>query len=163
MITAESRLPSPKGPFTEVFSAYNASKICTLNAIDDVVKEKKPSFDIIIMPGFVYGGDKKATDTESLLAGSNSLLLASITGKNPAIPCLIGIAHVNDVAKVHVLALQEKFKGGQAFGVTAPVMYEDAFEIVRKHFPKAVEDGIFTQGTQNNFAVNRDASKTEEA
>ena len=154
VITAKSRLPSPKGPFTDVFSAYNASKICTLNAIDDFVQEKKPSFDIIvIMPGFVYGRDKKATDTESLLAGSNGLLLASITGKTPAIPRLTGVAHVNDVAKVHVLALQEKVNGGQAFGVTAPVVYEDAFDMVRERFPK---------GTQKNFPVNWDASKTEE-
>ena len=163
IIDAESRVPNLDGPFTEIFTAYRASKIHTLNAIDDFVKQNKPSFDVIkVIPGFVFGRNEMATDVAGLLTGSNRLLLAMLQGQTIPVPRLAGAAHIDDVAKVHMLALDEKLRGGQDFGVTIPVVYDEAFSIVKKRFPNFVEDGTFAQGHQPSLAVNWDASKTED-
>ena len=163
VINAHSRVPNLDGPYTEPFSAYRAAKIHTLNATDDFGKQNKPSFGVInIIPGYVFGRNEMATDTASLLTGSNRLLLSLLQGATIPVPQLGGVAHVNDVAKVHLLALNEEIQGRQDFGVNIPTVYDDAFDIVKKHFPKAVEDGIFTQGHQPSLGVNWDASQTEE-
>lgn len=163
VINAESRVPNLDGPFAEIFTAYRASKINTINAIDDFVKQNKPSFDVInVIPGFVFGRNEMATDVAGLLTGSNRLLLSMLQGQTILVPRLAGAAHVDDVAKVHMLALDEKVQGSQDFGVTIPVVYDEAFGIVEKRFPNLVEDGTFAQGHQPSLAVNWDASKTEE-
>ena len=162
VVDAESRVPNLDGPFAEIFPAYRASKIHTLNAIDDFVKQNKPSFDVInVIPGFVFGQNEMATDVAGLLTGSNRLLLALLQGQTIPVPRLAGAAHIDDVARVHLLALDEKVHGSQDFGVTIPVVYDEAFSIVKKHFPSLVEDGTFAQGHQPSLAVNWDASKTE--
>ncbi|TVY17344.1 NAD-dependent epimerase/dehydratase FUM13 [Lachnellula arida] len=160
--TAESRVPNFEGPINAVFPAYCAAKIATLNATDKFIKEHKPSFDVInIFPGFVHGRNELATDVKGLLAGSDGLLLAIILGKTFDVPRIAGTAHVDDVAKVHLLALSESVQGGQDFGVTIPTVYDDAFDYVKNAFPKAVENGIFKPGSQPSVKINWNASKTE--
>ncbi|THV48369.1 hypothetical protein BGAL_0252g00010 [Botrytis galanthina] len=162
-ITANSRVPDIEGQTKDVFSAYCAAKIATLNATDAFVEEHKPHFDVVkVFPGFVYGRDQRATDINSLMSGSNRLVLAILLGQTFDQPRLAGAAHVDDVAKVHVLALDKKLAGTHDLGVTAPMVYEDAFEIVKKHFPKEVEKGVFKQGGQPSLQINWNAEKTEE-
>ncbi|KAF7862480.1 hypothetical protein EAF04_007353 [Stromatinia cepivora] len=163
LTTAESRVSDVEGEMTEVFPAYCAAKIASLNARDAFVKQNKPHFDIVeIFPGFVYGKDQRATDVNSLMSGSNRLVLAILLGHKFDEARLAGAAHVDDVAKVHVLALDKEKAGTQDFGVTAPMIYEDAFEIVKKHFPKEVEEGVFKQGGQPSLRIDWNAEKTEE-
>ncbi|TVY36655.1 NAD-dependent epimerase/dehydratase [Lachnellula occidentalis] len=160
--TAESRVPNYEGPVDSVFPAYCASKIATLNATDKFVIDHNPSFDIInIFPGFVHGRNELAKDVKELLDGSDGLLLATILGQTSQIPRLSGTVHVDDVAKVHLLALSESVQGGQDFGVTVPAVLDDAFDYVKKAFPKAVENGIFKRGSQPTLQINWNASKTE--
>lgn len=64
-----------------------------------------------------------------------------------------------DVAKVHLLALKEGVVGN--FGVTSIHVFDDAWDIVNKHFPKSVESGVFTQGHQPTVPVNWNAHSTE--
>ncbi|PQE15370.1 cinnamoyl- reductase protein [Rutstroemia sp. NJR-2017a BVV2] len=96
------------------------------------------------------------------MSGSNRLLLAIVLGQTFQEPRLGGAADVGDVARVHVLALDEEKAGTQDFGVTVPVVYDDAFEIVKKHFPKEVEEGVFKRGTQAGLRIEWRAEKTEE-
>ena len=111
-ITAEPRVPNLEGPIDAIFPAYCSSKIATVNATDQFVKENNPSFNLInIFSGFVYGRNEKATDIKGLLTGSNRLLLGIILGQTFNVPRLASAAHVNDVAKVHLLALNESIKG----------------------------------------------------
>lgn len=162
LITAESRVPDLKGEMKVVFPAYCAAKIATLNAGDAFVEERKPHFDIVrVFPGFVYGKDERATDIKSLMSGSNRLVLAIILGTKFDDPRLAGAAHVDDVAKVHVLSLDKEKAERQDFGVTAPVVYDDAFDIVKKHFPREVDEGVFKQGSQPSLPINWNAEKTE--
>ncbi|KAM3077117.1 hypothetical protein ACMFMG_003414 [Clarireedia jacksonii] len=147
---------------SSVFPAYCASKIATLNATDAFVEKHNPHFDVVkIFPGFVYGKDERATDVKSLMSGSNRLLLAILQGQKFQEPRLAGAADVKDVARVHVLALDKEKAGTQDFGVTAPMVYDDAFEVVRKYFPKEVEEGIFKQGGQPSLRIHWNSEKTE--
>ncbi|TVY33980.1 NAD-dependent epimerase/dehydratase [Lachnellula subtilissima] len=160
--TAESRVPNYEGPMDAVFPAYCASKIATLNATDKFVKEHNPSFDVIyIFPGFVHGRNELAADVAGLLAGSDGLLLATILGQTFDVPRIAVTAHVDDVAKVHLLALSDSVQGGQGFGVLVPAVFDDAFGFVKQAFPKAVEKGIFKKGSQPSVKINWNASKTE--
>jgi nucleoside-diphosphate-sugar epimerase len=159
--TADSRVSNRQGPFSHIISAYSAGKVAALNATDTFIKENKPSFAIVnIFPGFVFGTDDKALSVQDLRTGTNRVLLPIITGGTAPAPMPSGAAHVYDVAKVHLLALQDGVVGD--YGVTKANEFDDAWEIVQKHFPKAVKAGIFSQGHQKTVPVKWDASKTEE-
>ena len=56
------------------------------------------------------------------------------------------------VARMHVLALDPKIPGGQFFlGVSenSNTRWEDSFDIVKKHFPEAVDHGTFPLSGKN--------------
>jgi len=66
-------------------------------------------------------------------------------GKNPG-PTRSTSVHVNDIAKMHVLALNPEIPGGNVFlGVSesSNTQWEDSFKVVRRHFPEAVKNGTF--------------------
>ena len=45
---------------------------------------------------------------------------------------------------------------------TQSVVYDDAFDIVKEHFPTAVQNGVFSKGaSQPTLAVKWDAKETE--
>lgn len=149
------------GPYNNPLAAYVTGKIAALNATDRFVQEKKPSFSVInIMPGFVFGRDHKALTVEEITHGTNRILLPVITGATAPFPMAVGMAHVDDMTKVHLLALKEGVEGD--FGVTTEHVFDDAWDVVKKHFPKAVESGTFSQGHQPNEPVKWNASATEE-
>ncbi|KAG9949259.1 cinnamyl-alcohol dehydrogenase, partial [Aureobasidium melanogenum] len=159
-ITPETRQPDLQRPFESMLSAYIGGKINALNAIDRFIKTNKPSFDVVnVFPGFVFGPDDKALRVEDLTAGTNKVLLPIFTGgfADSALPS--GVAHVFDVAKVHMLAL----KAGVPYnlGVTQPHVFDDAWKMIEKHFPESVKEGVFAQGRQPTVPVNWDAHKTE--
>ena len=159
-ITAESRVPDVPGPFDAMMPAYRAGKVAALNAADRFVENKKTSLAIVnVFPGFVFGWDDRALSVQDLRAGTNRILLEIITGQVAKAPMPSGATHVADAAKVHLLALKEGF--AKDVGVTAVHQFNDAWDVVKKHFPKAVADGIFTQGNQQTVPVNWNAHKTE--
>ncbi|KAI2636519.1 putative cinnamoyl-CoA reductase [Hypomontagnella submonticulosa] len=158
-ITAESRLPDLSGPFDGLIPAYNAGKIGALNATERFVNEHNPPFAAVkIMPGLAFGRDDRALTVNDMSNGTNGMLLSIITGKT-APPFPAGVGHVADIAKVHLLALKEGVDG--SFGVTRVNVWDDAWPIVKKHFPKAVASGIFTQGSQPTIPINWNAHQTE--
>ncbi|KAG9688781.1 cinnamyl-alcohol dehydrogenase, partial [Aureobasidium melanogenum] len=161
-ITPETRQPDLQGPFESMLPAYIGGKINALNAIDKFVKTHKPSFGIVnVFPGFVFGPDDKALNVGDLTAGTNKVLLPIFTGgiADSALPS--GVAHVYDVAKVHMLALKTGVPCN--LGVTQPHEFDDAWKIIEKHFPMSVTEGVFTQGRQPTVPVNWNAHKTEVA
>lgn len=161
VVIDKTRQPEVPGPYNNPLAAYVAGKIAALNATDGFVQEKKPSFSVIkIMPGFVFGRDHKALTVDEITHGTNRILLPVITGATAPFPMAAGMAHVDDVAKVHLLALKEGVEGD--FGVTTEHVFDDAWDVVKKHFPKAVESGTFSQGHQPTGQVKWNASATEE-
>lgn len=146
-VTVESRTPDRAGPFDSMMPAYMAGKAAALNLTDRFVKEKLPPFAVVnIFPGLVLGRDDRAASVHDLSAGTNAILLGIITGQSASWPLASGVAHVFDVGKVHLLALKEDVT--RDIGVTTAHQFNDAWEIVKKQFPQAVADGVFTQGDQ---------------
>ncbi|KIX96686.1 uncharacterized protein Z520_07405 [Fonsecaea multimorphosa CBS 102226] len=158
----------PKGPYPDTFAAYAASKKLTLYRTYDFIRDSKPKFSIInVMPTFVIGRNELATTPQAIVAGSNALALGPILGNKSDSPMPSFVCHIDDVAFVHVAALDPKVTGNQNFGVnytsSTPINWDDGIEIVKKHFPKEVEAGVFPLGgTAPSVQVPFDASKTEE-
>jgi nucleoside-diphosphate-sugar epimerase len=166
--TADSIQPDPQGPYSNPFAAYGSSKILAYNRTREFITKEKPSFTVVnVMPTFVIGKNELATTPATVPLGSNRLAMAPLLGSKqdqgpPAIAC-----HVDDVAFVHIAALDPKIEGNQNFGVnyngTKGVVWDDALDIVKKHFPKEVENGIFPLGgSQPSVAPPFDASRTEQ-
>ena len=162
--TAQDRQPAPEGPYNHVFVAYVASKVKALAATEDFVKTEKPHFDInSIHPGFVIGANELATTAQGVIKGTNSMLMGHVLGMKSDQPRMSGTVHLHDVARVHILALDLKVKGGQSFAAIKNNVWNDALGYVKKHFPAAVESGkLPANGDQPTLNIDFDASKTEE-
>ena len=148
----QSRTGNVGGPFGHLFTAYGASKVAALNVTEEWVQTQKPHFDINhIAPGFTIGRHELAATRAELLAGTNRAAFGPVLGSSSGPTPSISVS-VDDIAKMHVLALDPKISGGQIFlGVSenSNIRWEDSVDIVKKHFPKAVENGTFPLGGEN--------------
>ena len=160
----EVPFPNPTGPYGHPFQAYQASKILALMAITKFVETEKPSFDVVnVMPGYIIGKNELVTDPKNILSGTNANAFRQILGHKTDQPDAGVTVFVNDVAKVHVLALDSKIKGNQNFGASQASVWDDATEIVKRRFPEAVKDGrLPSDGIAPTKKMNYDASRTEE-
>ena len=169
IISPESKVTiHSTGSYPNYFAAYAISKILAYNRTLDFIRDEKPKFTVHnIMPTFVIGANLLATTPETVNAGSNALALGVLLGeKNPA-GLMSTTVHVDDVAYVHIAALDPKIEGNQNFGVNSNgvdgIQWDDAIDIVKKHFPKEVEKGVFPLGgSQKSNLVKFDATRTEE-
>lgn len=140
----------------------------TLNNADAFVRTEKPQFDVIhVMPSFCVGRNELVTDVSSFVRGSNGVAFAQVLGHTMPSPFPGCQVHMDDVAKVHILSLDPKIKGNQRFGTmcdgVAGNKWEDALDIVRKHFPEAVANGrLPCSGAFPSKRLLYDCSKTEE-
>jgi hypothetical protein len=129
----------------------------------------KPSFDLInVMPSFLIGKNELITSAkEYLIGGTDRIALRPILG-NKADQALPGNSvHVNDVAKIQVMALDPKIQGNQNFMISSQgpegTVWDDAIEIAKRNFPDAVEKGLLKLGgTQPSKRLLLDSSRTEE-
>ncbi|RDW67082.1 hypothetical protein BP5796_09831 [Coleophoma crateriformis] len=166
---AESRIPSPSGPYQDDKDAYRASKAIALNQSEAYIQSERPDFDIVsIIPGWVLGKNELLVHPDQMaLGGSNSMLLSPLLGHKNQFHLNKNYVHVDDVAKLHVLALGAKVEGNQAFvassdGLTCPD-WEDAFPIVEQEFPEAVREGrLKTTGKQPSHSIRIDGTKTKD-
>ena len=142
----QSRTDLVGGPFGDPFAAYGASKVAALKATEDYIRTQKPHFDINhIAPSFTIGKKELASNRAEVLAGTNGAALGHVLGSDVG-PTPSTSVFVDDIAKMHVRALNPKVPGGQYFlGVSesSNTRWEDSFDIVKKHFPEAVEKGTF--------------------
>ncbi|RFU81043.1 hypothetical protein TARUN_1136 [Trichoderma arundinaceum] len=166
---AENRIPLDPGPYGFEFQAYSASKTAALNDSEAWVKKNNPSFDLIsILPGWIFGEDELCTTAEDFENGStNSVLLGILRGAESEIPFTSNTVLVDDVAQLHVAALDPKIPGNQAFMATADgldgMVWEDGIKIIKENFPEAISQGrLKTTGKQPTVVVRVDTKKTEE-
>lgn len=166
--TPDHREPNPKGPYTHVFEAYSASKVLAFNATLDFIEKEKPHFTVInVMPSFVIGKNELAKTKKEALGGTNGIGLQVLFGAQNDDGMPATSVHVDDVAFVHVASLDPKIEGNRNFATTsgglAGIHWDDAIEIVQKHFPEEVRKGVFPLGGHvTDKQVKYDASKTEE-
>ncbi|KAJ5444842.1 uncharacterized protein N7458_008714 [Penicillium daleae] len=165
---AESRTTLDPGPYDIEFQAYSASKVAALNASESWMEENNPSFDLIsILPGWVFGRDELCTTAADLKTGStNSVLLGLLKGSQSDDPLMGNTSFVDDVAQVHIGALDPKIEGNQAFILSSDgingAKWEDAIKVVKQYFPQALVDGrLKSTGKQPTAVVRVDAGKTE--
>ena len=146
VFTEHSRTDTVRGPFGSLFAAYGAGKVAALNATEQHLQTQTPHFDINhIAPAFVVGKHELASNRAEIVAGTNRAALRHVLGSDIG-PTPSTSVFVDDVARMHVLALDPKIPGGRLFlGVSedSNTRWEDAFGVVKERFPAAVENGTF--------------------
>ncbi|KAL8803410.1 MAG: hypothetical protein Q9182_003208 [Xanthomendoza sp. 2 TL-2023] len=148
---------------------YSTSKVLAYNATQDFLREQKPNFSVInIMPSIVLGRHELRTTPEEINGpnATNSFLLAAILGEGMPIPLPGNTVHVDDVAMVHIAALDPKVEGNQDFvlsgGEVQGIRWDDATEIVRRRFPEAVGKGLLPlKGSTETKVCKVDGRKAE--
>ncbi|KAF4554574.1 Ketoreductase CTB6-like protein [Elsinoe fawcettii] len=146
--------------------AYIAAKTNARRAAEDFIKREQPSFDAIhIFPTYVIGRNEQTKTTEEFKFGSNWIMLGCLLGHKEEQGKPAVVIYLDDVALAHVRALDPKVKGNQNFILSTDekIQWEDAKDIVRKHFPKEVEQGLLPlDGSQFGPPANLDSSTTKE-
>ncbi|MCJ1248460.1 hypothetical protein MMC30_005678 [Trapelia coarctata] len=161
-------IPVPNGPYHNMFEAYAAGKVRALLTIKQFVAEKHPEWDVInILPSFTIGDNELVTEADQLADGTNAAALAPVLGKDSGwgrVPSTS--VHVEDIGKLHVLALDPKIAGGQSFLAVSEgergTRWEEALDIVRRNFPEAVAKGVLpNNGPIATKRTKVDSSRTE--
>jgi nucleoside-diphosphate-sugar epimerase len=156
------RVPLVSGPHPSEFASYAASKIAALHEAETWMQRESPSFDIIhLHPSFVQGRNLVASTTGEAMKGTNAVVLAMLLGKQWG-----GFAgatvHVEDVARVHVEALEPFIPGNQSYILDTASRWDDAKDVVKREFPEAVEKRLLIpSGSCASFDVPFDSSLTE--
>ena len=163
----QKKIPLHNGTYGSEFQAYMDSKVRALAATYDFIDNNKPSFDLInIMPSFIIGKNE-LTSLPTFLKGTNRVVFGQVLGADSPGPLPGATVYLNDVAKVHVLALDPKIAGNQDFPVSSGgiegVRLEDAKDVVARKFPAEVKAGIPpNSATQPTLKIRIDSSKTEQ-
>jgi nucleoside-diphosphate-sugar epimerase len=147
--TAKTRVrPLPQAPYQTARQSYRAAKILALDAADNFIAEAEPSFSVVhVLPGYVFGANELVTDAKSVVSGSNAFVMGTILGTKAPSAIPGAVVHLDDVARIHVGALDEKkVPASTNFLVSIPAQFDDALEIAKRLFPEAVEDGRLPLG-----------------
>lgn len=168
IFNANSRTPDPEPPYENILHSYAVSKIKAFNATERFIQDQKPHFTVVnIFPSYVVGKHELANTPEKIRTGSNDVALNPIFGIEEANGRTGDAVHIDDVAYLHIATLDEaKIEGNRNFGANSHgydgVRWNDAIDIVKKHFPEKVETGVFPLGGNiPSLRVNFDARETE--
>jgi nucleoside-diphosphate-sugar epimerase len=161
-----TRTPFVDEPYDNDFYAYNAGKVASLAVADNYVAEHKSTFDIIsITPAYVGGRADLITDIEGMTGTNLAFLSANLGTKNPHPNPSITV-HVDDVALMHVLALDtEKIPGNRLYlavsGSVDGTQWNDSIAIAAERYPKAIAAGAFpNDGEQPTVVCPYNTSET---
>lgn len=155
-----------KAKFELPLLAYSASKAISLEAAEHFLKENKPHFDtVFLMPTLVIGANGLAKKAEEKLSSTSGLLLKLLLGQ-PGAPILGASVHIDDVAKLHVLALKPEIPSGRylvSSEGTKGTDWHDGFAVVKKYFPEAVGKVFVAEAERYIVPANVDTLKTRQA
>lgn len=151
---------------SSVWAAYRGSKIAAYNASVQWMEDHKPNFDLVhVLPAYVQGKNEPVTTAQGLLdrSSSNTTLLQYVLGGQSDAPAPLDLVHVEDVAKVHVAALDSaKVNNGERLIANYQPGIKDFSEIdpiVGNLFPAEVKSGLLPLGgKQAGRGQNYDAS-----
>lgn len=168
---ASDRIATPEGPFGNEFEAYLASKVRALNEAEAWVRREQPQFGLVhVMPSVIIGRDALVTSKAAAFNGTNATVLDVAVGKDSPFPWPGASVHSDDVAYVHVAALDPKIGGGESLFATwnksakgDGTRWQDVTEIVDRNFPEEVKKGLLsTEAKIGTTGMFFDAKPTEE-
>lgn len=171
VVEASTRTVTPAGPFTNEFEAYAASKVTALNETEKWMAIQQPRFNVVhIHPSFIIGRDDLVTKSQNVMTGTNAVPLRIVLGNDAPHPTPGLSVHNDDVARVHVLALDSTVQGNESFivsynpeGTFDGTTWQDATDIVVREFPEAVAKGLLpNNGKIQSIPLRYDVRKTEE-
>lgn len=156
------RVPFVPGPYENEFAAYAASKVASLQAAESWMAANRPVFDVVYLhPSFVEGRNDLATTVRGALTGTNTLILGIVLGKQFGTYAGATV-HNEDVARVHVQALNPEIPGNTNYILSQPTRWNDAKDIVRRAFPEAVQKRTLPNcGSTVTYPLAVDTSLTE--
>jgi len=155
----------PQNPW----AAYPASKVLANAAAVDFVSKENPHFDVVhVLPAYVQGRNEPVTSARDLVErpSSNQTMLNVVLGVKETRPRPSDLVLVDDVAAVHVAALENQtVTNGERFiaAYPRPFKWADLGGIVKKLFPEEVASGVLPLGDAPlDWVMGADASKTTE-
>lgn len=159
-------VPQPHSAFLNPFAGYSASKKIALSETEKFLQQTKPTFDIVhILPAVILGRNELVTSTSDFSSGTNRYVMNIALGIDAPAPMIGAAVHVNDVALLHVQALNEKVKVGET-GVSnyiasgGSVRWSDVSGIIEKNFGK---EDFKLGGKMDTREAKFDTSETEKA
>jgi len=161
---ADKSIDIDSGTWTNIkgknVSAYSKSKTLAEQAAWDFIKDQTDNTEMelaVVNPGPVFGPSLSG----DLSGASMSMFTQMLQGKMPMVPqASINMSDVRDVAKIHVLALENKEASGKRFIVTTEQSY--AFQDVAKILKSNGYDKVSTKLAPNFLLklmgnINREA------
>jgi len=164
-IKPTDRIPFHPEPYESEFAAYAASKVAALAQTEAWIARNNPSFDVVhLHPGFVLGRNDLATTPREVLKGTNSLVLGLALGKQFDAPIAGLTVHNEDVARVHVQALNTaSVPGNRGYILSQPTNWEAGPSIITREFSDAVTKRVLPNcGSAETTWIQVDNSETEE-
>jgi nucleoside-diphosphate-sugar epimerase len=163
-VSPTDRIPFVPGPYANEFEAYAASKVAALQEAETWMATHNPSFDVMhLHPSFVEGRNDLALHTREVLKGTNAIVLSIAMGKQFDHSTMGATVHLEDVARVHVQALDGLVPGNTSYILSQNTEWDEVTEIVGRNFPDAVEKGILpNSGAASTHPVFIDSGLTEE-
>ena len=116
-------------------SAYSKSKTLAEQAAWNFIKDQTDNTKMqlaVVNPGSVFGPSLSG----DLSGASMSMFTQMVQGKMPMVPqASINMSDVRDIAKIHVLALENKEASGKRFIVTTekPYAFQDVAKILKSN------------------------------
>ncbi len=127
------------------------------------VQTNNPRFDVVnILPGVVLGHAELVKTRSGFQNNTNRFVIQAALGIDSQFPMVGCTAHVDDVAKLHVLSLDSKIPGNRNYMLCQDNKWSEVKGIVEKWFPAAVEKGILPCGGRQDTKPTRyDDSETD--
>lgn len=155
-----------ENPHAAPLLAYAASKSMALDAAEEYMETQRPGFDLVVlMPAYVFGPNQLARTREDFARGSNGILLGHLLGR-PGAPLMTLSVHIDDVARIHVLSLNEAVPAGRyllASGGTAGTDWAEAFWVIKRYFAEAIGATFIRDPEVRMMNVRADTLKAERA
>jgi nucleoside-diphosphate-sugar epimerase len=149
IFSEESGTPFPACPYANDFQAYNAGRIAQLEITESWVAKHNSNFNVVnIAPLYVIG---------------RSELVTAVFGKKKPVPNASITAHLDDVALLHIKALDTRVPSNSLWlavcGEINTMKWNDALVYAAKRYPKAINTGAFpNDGDQSTLRVAIDSS-----
>ncbi|WPH04113.1 Hypothetical protein R9X50_00699800 [Acrodontium crateriforme] len=164
-VSSQRHQEYPHGPFPNTMAKYSASKLAALIRAEEFVRLHMPAFDVIhVHPAYIYGRDDLAETKSDFETGTNRIVLDPVLGTARTDAFMSAWIHVDDVARIHVQALDANVQGNQSFVVAVSDVlfsWDDVCRIVARRFAQAVRDGrLLNNGSYRTVYVPFDVTKT---